>query len=114
MVKDQKEENMKKIRVLLVCGSGASSGFMAVNIRKAAKVRGIDIQVNARSDSEIGNYIDDCDLIFVGPHLECMIDEIKEYEEEFPVKVALMKPEYYSTLDGDKALDHILSLFNKN
>ena len=53
-------------------------------------------------------------MIFVGPHLECMIDEIKEYEEEFPVKVALMKPEYYSTLDGDKALDHILSLFNKN
>lgn len=27
---------MKKHNVLLVCGSGASSGFMAANIRKAA------------------------------------------------------------------------------
>ena len=27
---------MKKLNVLLVCGSGASSGFMAANIRKAA------------------------------------------------------------------------------
>ena len=26
---------MKKHNVLLVCGSGASSGFMAANIRKA-------------------------------------------------------------------------------
>ena len=27
---------MKKLNVLLVCGSGASSGFMAANMRKAA------------------------------------------------------------------------------
>ena len=39
--------------VLLVCGSGASSGFMAVNIRKAAKKRGIDMTVTARSEAEL-------------------------------------------------------------
>ena len=27
---------MKKLKVLLVCGSGASSGFMAANMRNAA------------------------------------------------------------------------------
>jgi cellobiose-specific phosphotransferase system component IIB len=30
---------MKKHNVLLVCGSGASSGFMAANIRKAAEAK---------------------------------------------------------------------------
>ena len=52
---------METIRVLLVCGSGASSGFMAGNIRKAAAERGLEISVNARSESEIENYIDDID-----------------------------------------------------
>ena len=42
---------MKKLRVLLVCGSGASSGFMAANIRKAAKEKGMEMEVQARSDS---------------------------------------------------------------
>ena len=38
-----KEEETKMTRVLLVCGSGASSGFMASNIRKAAKSKHVDI-----------------------------------------------------------------------
>ncbi|MDR1793777.1 MAG: PTS sugar transporter subunit IIB [Erysipelotrichaceae bacterium] len=101
---------MSKIKVLLVCGSGASSGFMAANIRKAAAARGVELSINARSDSEIGNYIDEADIIMVGPHLEMIFDEVKEYELDFPVKVGLMRGDYYSTMDGDKALDHILSI----
>ena len=33
---------MAKHDILLVCGSGASSGFMAANIRKAASARGLE------------------------------------------------------------------------
>lgn len=60
---------MKKLNVLLVCGSGASSGFMAANIRKAASARGLDVSVVARSESEIESYIDDIDVLMAGPHL---------------------------------------------
>lgn len=102
---------MNKLRVLLVCGSGASSGFMAANIRKAAKQKGIELEVQARSDSEIDNYIEDVDLIMVGPHLEYIMEDLDEYTHEYPVKIALMKPEYYSRLDGEKAIEHILSLY---
>ncbi len=38
---------MAEHNVLLVCGSGASSGFMAANIRKAAAARGIKMSVTA-------------------------------------------------------------------
>ena len=54
---------MTKHNVLLVCGSGASSGFMAANIRKAAKARGIDIAVNARSESTVEDYVDEIDCV---------------------------------------------------
>lgn len=102
---------MKKHNVLLVCGSGASSGFMAANIRKEAKARGVEITVNARSESEIENYIDDIDCLMIGPHLAYLLDEVDEIIGDADIKVELMKPEYYATLNGEKALDHIMSLF---
>ena len=99
---------MKKLTVLLVCGSGASSGFMAANMRKAASAKGIEVSVAARSESEIENYIDEIDALMVGPHLAYILDEVEEYTHGTDVKVILMKPEYYSTLDGEKAVDHLL------
>ena len=100
---------MKKLNVLLVCGSGASSGFMATNMRRAAVARGVDMDIKARSESEIENYVDEIDALMVGPHLAYILDEVEEYIGDNDVKVILMKPEYYSTLDGNKALDHLIA-----
>lgn len=102
---------MKKLSVLLVCGSGASSGFMAANIRKAAVARGMEIDIKARGESEIENYIEDIDALLVGPHLAYIIDEIEDVIGGHEVKVLLLKQEYYATLNGDKALDELLALF---
>ncbi|WP_245954558.1 PTS sugar transporter subunit IIB [Fontibacillus phaseoli] len=97
------------LNVLLVCGSGASSGFMAANIRKAAKKRNLNMDIKARGEAEIENYIDDIDALLVGPHLAYVIDEIKEITKDTDVKVLLMKSSYYSTLDGEAALDDLMS-----
>jgi len=102
----------KDLNILLVCGSGASSGFMAANIRKAAKARDLQFTVAARSDSEIPNYVDEVDLIMVGPHMEFILEEVRDWIDEYPeLKVELMKGDYYSHLDGEKALEHILELY---
>ncbi|WP_440896628.1 PTS sugar transporter subunit IIB [Amphibacillus sp. Q70] len=102
---------MKKLNVLLVCGSGASSGFMASNVRKAATGRNLEISIKARGEAEIENYMDEIDALMIGPHLAYILDEIEDYLQDRPVKVLLMKPEYYSTLNGEAALDDLLTLF---
>jgi PTS system cellobiose-specific IIB component len=102
---------MKKLKVLLVCGSGASSGFMASNIRKAAAKRNLELDIKARGEAEIESYIDEIDALMVGPHLAYIMEEIEEYIGDADVKVVLMKPTYYSTLDGDAALDDLLKEF---
>lgn len=102
---------MKKLNVLLVCGSGASSGFMAANIRKAAQARGVEIDIKARGEAEIENYVEEIDALMVGPHLAYILDEIEEYIGDHDVKVILMKANYYSTLNGDLALDDLLKEF---
>lgn len=104
---------MEEKNVLLVCSSGASSGFMASNINKAAKKRKVAVKVKARSQNEVDSYIDDIQLIMVGPHLKYAVPELEEKAEGKDVKVALMKKSYYALLDGDKALDHILALLGE-
>lgn len=106
----RKVENMKKLNVLLVCGSGASSGFMAANMRKAASKMGLELDIKARSESEIENYIDEIDALMVGPHLAYILDEVEEYTHGNEVKVILMKADYYSTLDGEKAVNHLMEV----
>ena len=92
--------------VLLICGSGASSGFMAANMRKAAKKAGLDFKIQARSEAELSDYANDIDALMVGPHLKAEFDAIKSRVPE-NVKVILMKPEYYAILDGKGAIDHL-------
>ena len=82
---------------------------MATNMRRAAVARGVEMDIKARSESEIENYVDEIDALMVGPHLAYILDEVEEYIGDNDVKVILMKPEYYSTLDGDKALDHLIA-----
>lgn len=101
------------IRVLLVCGTGASSGFMAANMRKAVAAHGYNIKVTARSESEIANFIDETDVIMVGPHLSYVFDDIDSFVGDDAVTVILMKPEYYSSLDGEVAVQHLVDVINE-
>lgn len=94
--------------ILLICGSGASSGFMAANMRKAAKKEGLDYTIKARSESELEDYADGIDALMVGPHLKFELDDIKKQVPE-NVKVILMKPDYYAVLDGAAAIKDLQS-----
>jgi PTS system cellobiose-specific IIB component len=96
-----------------VCGGGASSGFVATNIRKEAAKQGIDISVTARSETEINEYIDEINCIMLGPHLSYLLEDLKNKYKEKNIVIAVMEKSYYSTLDGAAALKHIHSLFNK-
>ena len=71
----------------------------------------MNIDVTARSESEIENYIDEIDCLMVGPHLAYLMDEVDNIVGNANIKVGLMKSEYYATLNGEKALEHILSLY---
>lgn len=102
---------MADLNVMLVCGSGASSGFMAANIRKAAKKRGLEFDVFARGETEVESYAPDLDALMIGPHLGYLFDDVDDYIGDHDIAVILMRPDYYSALDGEIALDHLLEAF---
>ena len=99
--------------ILLVCGTGASSGFMAKNIRQAAKARNIEIGVKARSDSVVEDYIEDIDLLLVGPHLSYMLQDLEDIADPYDVPVRIIPEEAYGSLDGNAVIDFLLSEFKE-
>lgn len=103
---------MKKLNVLLVCGSGASSGFLAANVRKAAKARNLDITINARSEATVEDYVDEIDCLMIGPHMASVKGEMEEICEGHDVKIGVVEQTAYSKLDGNKTLDQILAMFS--
>ncbi|MGK4188239.1 PTS sugar transporter subunit IIB [Rothia koreensis] len=105
---------METLTVMLACGSGASTGFMAANMKKAAKDMGLDVDIIARSESEISEYLNQIDVLMIGPHLEYLFDDIDSYIGDADIGVVLMKPDYYSTLDGKAALEQMLEVFDED
>ncbi|SYW03808.1 conserved exported protein of unknown function [Oenococcus oeni] len=98
--------------ILLICGSGASSGFMAAAIRKAAKKQGVELKVKASSESQLDDMIDDTDILLIGPHLSYMLDDLKTKISGKDVKVAVIPQAVYGSLNGPKALEMISEMEN--
>lgn len=101
---------MESFLVLLVCGGGASSGFLASSIRKAAKKRNLNIEVVARSESEIEDYLESASILLYGPHLKYMENEIIEKVKDTSIVASIIPQQIYGLLDGEKSLDLILQL----
>lgn len=89
-------------KVLLIYGSGASSGFMVTNMRKVC----LDIKIQARSEAELSDYANDVDALMVGPYLKVEFNAMKNWLPE-KVKDVLMKPDYYSILDGTAEIEYL-------
>jgi len=99
-------------KVMIVCGGGASSGFLAQKIRKAAKNRDIDLDIKARSESELEDYLEELDVVLFGPHLKYMEAELKEKAEPYNIPVSIIEHSIYGLIDGEKGLELILELLN--
>ena len=102
----------KTIRILLACGIGASSGFMAASMRKTAKKEGLDVTVKAVSKSEVMEYADKIDVLLLGPHFAAEVPEYQEKMSPHGVKVSLINPDYYASLDGEGILRDAIAFYN--
>lgn len=91
-------------RVLVVCGGGTSSGFLAQKMRRAAAQEGIEVAVEARSDTDIDEYIGRIDVLLLGPHLAYLEEKVRAQVEPHGIKVVLLPQRIYGRLDGNAAI----------
>ena len=87
------------MRILVVCGAGASSTFVAQRLRRAAESAGRDWQASAGTESTVANST--ADLVLVGPHLEGRADAIRAAAS---CPVAVLPEDVFDDRDGLRTL----------
>lgn len=100
------------IRILLACGIGASTGFMAANMRKAAKAQNLDVSIHAVSKSQVPEYADKIDVLLLGPHFSAEVPKYRDMLKDHHVKVTSIDPDYYAALDGESILEDAIDFYN--
>ncbi|WP_053367789.1 PTS sugar transporter subunit IIB [Bacillus sp. FJAT-27245] len=101
---------MENLNILLCCGAGMSSGFLAQKARKAAKKRELNVTIDAKGETEAAAYLSSVDVLLLGPHYETYKDEFAELGKPFNVPVEVIPKKIYGTLDGDQLLDFALDI----
>lgn len=90
--------------MLLVCSAGASSGFMAQSIRKAARLENVEIEIEAKSDAMLKTLIATKDLLLVAPHLKFEEGMINGLAADAHIPYVFLTNDMYGSLDGASAL----------
>ena len=96
------------MRIVVVCGAGASSTFVAVKLRSAARARGTLVDVQPGSASQLDS-LDGVDVVLVGAHLEYAVPALRERAAATGTAVAVLPPVSPAALDGESALDLALT-----
>jgi PTS system cellobiose-specific IIB component len=106
MTHPERKSRDGSMEILVVCGAGASSTFLALRLRRAASARGLDVSARAGSLELLASSVAGVDVVLVGPHLAPSLDAIRETvrETDERIDVVLLPPSAVASLDGDLAL----------
>lgn len=98
------------MEILVVCGAGASSTFVALRLRRSAAERGVDLSARAGSLELLDSAIIGADLVLVGPHLAARLADVRATARAVDerIVVALLPESAVTSRDGDLALQTAL------
>ena len=98
------------IKVGFACVFGASTYYVCDLVRKAAKERNIEVEMEAFPVSEIGDVIHNFDTIVLGPQSKYKAKEVSALAEQHGKKFGPIPADVYGSMDGDVILDFILEV----
>ncbi len=95
------------MRILVVCGAGASSTFVAQRVRHAAQAHGLAYSAFAGTELSLPIDLDAADVVLVGPHLAHALERIERNAAARGTTVVLLPDDVYEDIDGSRTLDLI-------
>lgn len=93
------------MRILVVCGAGASSTFVAQRVRHAAHDRGLAYTAFAGTEQSLPIDLDAADVVLVGPHLTHALERIERDAAARGTTVVLLPSDIFRDLDGSRTLE---------
>jgi PTS system cellobiose-specific IIB component len=99
--------------IVLFCSAGMSTSMLIGKMEKAAQGRGLEVKVNAYSESQVNKYVDDADVVLLGPQIRFALAKIKKICDEKGIPIDVIAPQDYGMMNGEKVLDQALRLLKK-
>ncbi|MBK0036056.1 MULTISPECIES: PTS sugar transporter subunit IIB [unclassified Enterococcus] len=105
---------MEEVKILLCCGAGMSSGFLASKARKYAKKKKIAATIEARSTSEVTELFNNIDILMLGPHYAPELTDYQKSAEPYGFPVVVIPQDMYAQLDGQRLVDLAIKTIEEN
>ncbi|MFC4771988.1 PTS sugar transporter subunit IIB [Enterococcus hermanniensis] len=106
------------MKTLLVCAGGFSTTMMMESMKKVVKesksLDENDYPMEAIGVDKLDRYINDYDVILVGPQLSHKYDFIKAEADKINKPTVLLTSDIYGSMDGATVMKQALVAYRKN
>lgn len=95
---------------MLVCSAGMSTSLLVNKMNKIVKEKDLNVNVLAVAEADVKNNMDKVDIMLLGPQVRYLLPKMKEIMEPKGVPVEVVNMVDYGTMNGEKVLEHALSM----
>lgn len=98
------------MKILLCCSAGMSTSLLVERMKKAAKERQLDADIEAIPAAEFENRLDEADVLLVGPQIRYKMPAFQQMADAKGKPIDVINMMDYGMVDGPKVLDQALAL----
>lgn len=102
---------MLVIKILLACSAGMSTSLLENSMKEYAKNNNIEVDIIAKSSGEAKNFVDNYEIILLGPQVRYMENTFKQMAKGKPVVV--IPPQVYAMAKGEECFKLVLEHLKK-
>ncbi|MHC1684449.1 MAG: PTS sugar transporter subunit IIB [Clostridiaceae bacterium] len=100
--------------IRLFCLAGISTSILVAKMKKAAKEKGIEADIEAFSEDKMPKYLNGLDVALLGPQVRYNLTNAKRICEPKGIPVAVIPTVDFGMLNGEKVLDFALKQICNN
>ncbi|WP_242144880.1 MULTISPECIES: PTS sugar transporter subunit IIB [unclassified Bacillus cereus group] len=98
------------MHILLCCAAGMSTSLLVTKMEKVAQEKGIKVKISAVSGAEVRSYIDEVDVLLLGPQVRYLLPKMKKMCNERGIPVDVIHSVHYGLCNGEAVLEAALSM----
>jgi len=101
------------VTIKLFCASGMSTSVLVNKMKEAAKLKGIEAEIEAFPESQMDRHLDSMDVALLGPQVGYTLGKAKKLCEPKGIPIDVIPMVDYGMMNGAKVLDFALKLAKK-
>jgi PTS system cellobiose-specific IIB component len=82
-------------------------------MEESAKAMGIEAKIWAVAEAEVKNYIDEADVLLLGPQIRYKLTSFRALGAEKGIPVEVIKSTDYGMINGKNVIEHAIELKNR-